>query len=495
MPPETHFTMIRKTKILSIALLIFTLNQSSTPVSRMEPLGPNVILIFMDDLGYGDLSCYGALDIHTPNIDRLASEGIRFTNFLSAQAVCSASRAAILTGCYPNRIGITEALFPASQIGLAKEEMTLAELLKQKNYSTGIFGKWHLGDSPEFLPLNQGFDEYLGIPYSNDMWPVNFDGLPAKPGTNKYRFPPLPLIRNTIPIDTIKSLEDQALLSGRLTDEAIRFIRKNKKKPFFAYIPHPMPHVPINASATFRGKSKQGLYGDVIQELDHHVGRIMDALKTEGLEKNTMVIFTSDNGPWLNFGNHAGNTAGLREGKGTSFEGGQRVPCIIRWKGTIPAGLISNQLASTIDLFPTISKLSGASLPDKKIDGIDLSEILKGKLQANPRKNFLYYYRKNSLEAVRRDNWKLVFEHPSRSYLDQEPGADGFPGAAPEQVIMKEALYDLRRDPGERYDVQAYFPEIVKELKLLADQARADLGDDLQNVAGKNNRQPGKVSN
>lgn len=486
--------MINRIKILVIALVLLTLHQSSTPVKTVASDSPNIILIFMDDLGYGDLSSYGALDINTPNIDRLANEGIRFTNFLSAQAVCSASRAAILTGCYSNRVGISGALFPASPIGLAKDETTIADLLKQKNYATGIFGKWHLGDAHEFLPLNQGFDEYLGIPYSNDMWPVHYDGTPAKPGTNKYRFPPLPLIRNNAPIDTIRTLEDQAMLTSKLTDEAISFIRRNKKKPFFAYIPHPMPHVPINASAAFRGKSKQGLYGDMIQELDYNVGKIMNALKKEGLEDNTMIIFTSDNGPWLNFGNHSGNTAGLREGKGTSFEGGQRVPCIIRWKGKIPAGLVSNQLASTIDILPTIAKLTGTTLPNKKIDGIDLGEILKGDLQASPRKNFLYYYRKNSLEAVRRDNWKLVFEHESRSYLNQAPGVDGFPGAAPENVKMGEALYDLRRDPGEQYDVKAYFPEIVKELKTLADEARADLGDDLQKIEGANKRQPGKLN-
>lgn len=485
--------MIRKIKILVLALFLLTIHQSSSPKNSVASSSPNIILIFMDDMGYGDLSCYGALDIQTPNIDRLASEGIRFTNFLSAQAVCSASRAAILTGCYSNRVGISGALFPGAGIGLAKEEMTIADLLKQKNYATGIFGKWHLGDAKEFLPLNQGFDEYLGIPYSNDMWPVHYDGTPAKPGTNKYNFPVFPLIRNASPIDTIRTLDDQALLTKKLTDEAILFIRKNRKKPFFAYIPHPMPHVPINASQAFKGKSKQGLYGDMIQEIDHNVGRIMEVLKKEGIENNTIVIFTSDNGPWLNFGNHAGSAAGFREGKGTSFEGGQRVPCIIRWKGKIPGGLISNQLASTIDLLPTIARITDAPLPDKKIDGVDLGAILKGDLLASPRRNFLYYYRKNSLEAIRRDNWKLVFQHPSRSYLDQAPGLDGFPGAAPENVMMKEALYDLRRDPGERYDVQVYYPEIVRELKALAEQAREDLGDDLQNKTGTNIRQPGRL--
>ena len=487
--------MIKKIQTLLIALPLIFIHQSHTPVNTSPKTSPNIILIFMDDMGYGDLSCYGALDINTPNIDRLASEGIRFTNFLSAQAVCSASRAAILTGCYSNRVGISGALFPGAKIGLARNEMTIADLLKQKSYATGIFGKWHLGDAKEFLPLNQGFDEYLGIPYSNDMWPVNYDGTPAIAGTRKYDYPALPLIKNSGPVDTIRTLDDQAMLTSRLTDEAILFIRKNKKKPFFAYIPQPMPHVPINASPAFRGKSKQGLYGDMIQEVDHNVGKIMEALRKEGIEKNTMIIFTSDNGPWLNFGNHAGNAAGLREGKGTSFEGGQRVPCIIRWKGTIPGGLVSNQLASTIDLLPTIAQITGAPLPEKKIDGVDLGAILKGDLTVSPRRNFLYYYRKNSLEAIRRDQWKLVFKHPSRSYLDQAPGMDGFPGPAPENVMMNEALYDLRRDPGERYDVQAYFPEIVKELKALADKAREDLGDDLQNKTGANNRQPGRLPN
>lgn len=485
--------MIKKTKILVIALALLVLHQSNTPINKDATERPNIILIFMDDMGYGDLSSYGALEINTPNIDRLAAEGIRFTNFLSAQAVCSASRAAILTGCYSNRVGINGALFPKSQIGLAKEETTIADLLKQKNYVTGIFGKWHLGDSKEFLPLQHGFDEYLGIPYSNDMWPVDYDGSPAKPGSNKYQFPPLPLIRNNEAIDTIKTLEDQGLLTQKFTDEAINFILRNKKKPFFAYIPHPMPHVPINASPSFRGKSKQGLYGDMIQEVDYNVGRIMEVLKKEGLEKNTIIIFTSDNGPWLNFGNHAGNTGGLREGKGTSFEGGQRVPCIIRWKGKIPAGLVSNQLTSTIDILPTIAKITASSLPERKIDGVDLGDILKGNLQAAPRKTFLYYYRRNSLEAVRRDNWKLVFEHPGRTYLNQAPGNNGYPGIAPENVLVYEALYDLRRDPGEQYDVKSNYPEIVKELKALADEARADLGDDLQKMEGANRRQPGRL--
>lgn len=455
---------------------------------------PNVIIIFMDDMGYGDLSSYGALDYRTPNLDKMAAEGMRFTNFLSAQAVCSASRAALLTGCYPNRIGISGALFPGAPTALAHEEITIAEMLKQKNYATGIFGKWHLGDSKEYLPLKQGFDEYLGIPYSNDMWPVHYDGKPAQKGSIKTQYPPLPLIKNETPIDTIETLEEQGLLTQKLTDAAIEFIRKNKSKPFFAYIPHPMPHVPIYASPAFLGKSKQGLYGDMIQEVDYNVGRILNVLNEEGLDKNTLVIFTSDNGPWYNFGNHAGSNGALREGKGTSFEGGHRVPCIMQWKGVIPSGTVANQLASTIDLLPTIARFTGTKIPERKIDGVDLGEVVEGNFNASPRKTFLYYYRRNSLEAVRRDNWKLVLEHPSRSYLGKAPGFDGYPGPAPENVLMYESLYDLRRDPGEQYDVKSFYPEIVKELKALAEQARKDLGDDIQNRTGAENRPAGKVT-
>ncbi len=464
----------------------------STP---LEPLvkSPNIIIIFMDDMGYGDLSSYGALDYRTPNLDKMAANGMRFTNFLSAQAVCSASRAALLTGCYPNRIGISGAFGPGSSTALAHEETTIAELLKQKNYATGIFGKWHLGDTKEFLPLSHGFDEYLGIPYSNDMWPVHYDGKPAQKGSIKTQYPPLPLIRNNTPIDTIETLEEQGLLTEKLTDAAIQFIRKNKSKPFFAYIPHPMPHVPISASPKFLGKSKQGLYGDMIQEVDQNVGRILKVLQEEGLDKNTLVIFTSDNGPWYNFGNHAGSNGALREGKGTSFEGGHRVPCIMQWKGVIPAGTVANQLASTIDLLPTIAACTGTKLPERKIDGVDLGEVVKGNMDASPRKTFLYYYRRNSLEAVRRDNWKLVLEHPSRSYLGKAPGFDGYPGNAPENVLMYESLYDLRRDPGEQHDVKSFYPEIVNELKLLAEEARTTLGDDLKNKTGTENRQAGKV--
>jgi len=453
---------------------------------------PNIILIFLDDMGNGDLGITGALQYQTPAIDKMAREGMRFTNFLSAQAVCSASRAGLLTGCYPNRIGISGALFPNSKKGINAGETTMAELLKQKGYATAIVGKWHLGDMKEFLPLQHGFDEYFGIPYSNDMWPVDYSGTPATDG-RKDRFPPLYIFEDNEKKIPVNTLNDQGELTKQYTERAVDFIKRKKNKPFFLYLPHSMPHVPINASSSFKGKSKQGLYGDVMMEIDWSVNEIMKAVKANGLDKNTMIIFTSDNGPWLNFGNHAGSTGGLREGKGTSYEGGQRVPCIIRWPGTIKEGLISNSLSSTIDIFPTLADILKLPLPPQKIDGVSLLPILKGDLDSQPRKEFLYYYRANSLEAVRLEDWKLVLPHPGRTYENFDAGMNGFPGKADENFAVKQGLYDLRRDPGERYDVQNQYPEIVKALQSLADIAREDLGDDILKAEGKNRREAGMI--
>lgn len=466
-------------------LLIFFSGQP--PVSKTPP---NVVIILLDDLGYGDLSCYGALGYQTPHLDRMAAEGTRFTNFLSAQAVCSASRTALLTGAYPNRVGISGALMPWSNEGINANEETLAELLKAKGYATGIVGKWHLGHHPEFLPLQHGFDEYLGIPYSNDMWPIGYDGKPATSG-NQLKYPPLPLIEGNQKIAEIGTLPDQDQLIGRFTERAVQFINRHRKQPFFLYVPHCMPHVPIGASERFRGKSGMGLYADTILELDWSVGQILQALKANGLDRNTLVIFTSDNGPWLNFGNHAGSAGGFREGKGTSFEGGHRVPCLVRWPGVVPAGRVSNKLLSHIDILPTVAKVCGAVLPKNKIDGVDWSALLKGDDSLTPRRDFYYYYRRNSLEAVRRDHWKLVFEHPSRSYVGQAPGANGWPGPAPENTPVAKALYDLRRDPTEAYDVKAQYPAVVAELEALAEAARQDLGDDLQQRKGTGVRPAG----
>lgn len=456
----------------------------SARVEKPAATPPNVVLFFMDDMGYGDLSVTGALDYTTPNLDRMAAEGSRFSNFLVAQAVCSASRAALMTGCYPNRLGISGALGPNSPIGLNPNEETLAELLKERGYATGIFGKWHLGDKQQFLPLQQGFDEYYGVPYSHDMWPLH----------PQVKFPPLFWIDGNEQKQEIKSLEDASKITSTVTERALGFIRQHKSKPFFLYVPHPLPHVPLAASPNFRGKTAQGLYGDVITELDWSVGQILSELKKQNLEKNTLVIFISDNGPWLNYGDHAGSAGGFREGKGTSFEGGHRVPCLVRWPGVVPAGRVSNKLLTTMDILPTVAKLCGARLPKQRIDGVDWLALLKGDNSVTPRDRFYYYYRKNSLEAVREGDWKLVLAHPGRTYEGFLPGKGGKPGALTETRDFPMALYDLRRDPGERYDVREQNPEIVAKLEKLAEEARADLGDDIQKRTGANVREPGKVS-
>ena len=317
-------------------LLSFSLAGFGAGCSQSAPKPTNFVLIFADDLGYGDVGSFGAKGYETPHLDRLASEGRRFTNFHVSQAVCSASRASLMTGCYANRVGIRGALGPASEIGLNPEEETIAENLQKKGYTSGIFGKWHLGHARKFLPLQQGFDEYLGLPYSNDMWPVDYDGVAWRdkdvPDTEKPRKskqPPLPLIDGNEKSAEIWTLDDQATLTTRYTERAVQFIERNKDRVFFLYVPHSMPHVPLGVSAKFKGKSEQGMFGDVIMEIDWSVGQILEALDRNGLRDNTLVVFTSDNGPWLNYGNHAGKTGGLREGKGTSWEGGKRVPCIM----------------------------------------------------------------------------------------------------------------------------------------------------------------------
>ncbi len=460
--------------------------------AQSRSASPNIVLIFLDDLGYGDLGVTGALEYQTPNIDKLAHEGMRFTNFETAQAVCSASRAGLLTGCYPNRIGIAGALRPKDSIGLNASETTIAEMLKQHGYATAAIGKWHLGHLKPFLPLQNGFDEFFGLPYSNDMWPADYLGNPAKPGTPKASFPALPLIRGNEKIAEINTLDDQARLTKMYTDEAVKFIKKNSKNPFFLYLPHSMPHVPIAASAPFKGKSKQGLYGDVIMELDWSVGEIMKTLKQQGLENNTIVIFTSDNGPWLTFGDHAGSSGGFREGKGTIFEGGHRVPCIMKWKGKIAEGVVCNKLASTIDILPTIAAITGSGLPELKIDGVSLVPVLEGK-DVSPRKYFSYYYDGNSLKAVRMDDWKLMLPHNSQTYENIKTGNGGKGGETSFSLKVPLALYDLRRDPGERYDVKDLYPEITAALLKQADEVREDLGDNITKVEGKNRRPAGKL--
>ncbi len=458
---------------------------------------PNIVLIYADDMGYGDLATYGALNYKTPNLDKLASEGMRFTNFCVAQAVCSASRASILTGCYANRVGIGGALNPHADIGLNPEEETIAELVKRAgDYQCAMYGKWHLGHEKQFLPTNQGFDDYVGIPYSNDMWKWTYDMELATvdgPFARKLSFPELPILAGDTVWRTVEDLKDMDQLTTIYTERAVKFIRENKDKPFLLCVPHSMPHVPLGVSDKFRGKSKQGLYGDVVMEIDWSVGEIMKELEKYGLTENTLVIFTSDNGPWINFGEHAGSTGGLREGKGTIFEGGNRVPCIMRWPKEIPAGTICNQLASTIDFLPTFAEILGVSLPEKKIDGVNILPLLKGEEGAKPRDTFYYYFHGCALEAVRKENWKLVFPHNSRTYEGFEPGHNGSMGQMGNfNPGLK--LYDLRRDPGERYDMLEFYPEIVEELQKIAEVARKDLGDDLLGIKGENVREPGRIA-
>ena len=477
-------------KYYFLAILLLALTSCSNNDDKSKP---NFVIIFMDDLGYGDIENFGAINYQTPNISNMVNRGMLFTNFYSAQAVCSASRAGLLTGTYPNRIGIGGALMPYSEHGLHKDEKTIAELLKEKGYTTGIFGKWHLGHQDKFLPTNHGFDTFLGIPYSNDMWPVDFKGKQISDTSNwrKKSYPQLPLIENQKIVREIKTLDDQAELTTIFTEKSVDFINKNNNNPFFLYVPHPMPHVPIAVSEKFLGKSKQGLYGDLMMEIDWSVGRIINALEKNRVIDNTFIIFTSDNGPWLNFGNHAGSTGGLREGKGTSFEGGQKVPTVMMWPDVIPAGKIANQLSSSIDILPTISHIVDGTLPDHKIDGINIIEILKGDT-VNPRKEFYYYYGNNNLEAVRKDNWKLILPHTSRSYKGVLPNNDGFPGNY-NSIKTGLELYNLRRDPGEEYDVIKKYPEIAKELEDLVEKARIDMGDNLTGRKGINNRNHGKL--
>lgn len=483
-----------KKPVLFVTTFAFTVNLFPVFSQKQINKQPNVVVIFMDDMGYGDPACYNGLQYQTPNIDRLAAEGMRFTNFYTAQAVCSASRAALLTGCYPNRVGISGALMPWAKVALNPQEETIASLLKKSGYRTGMIGKWHLGSKAPYLPVHYGFDEYLGLPYSNDMWPVNYDGKPiTDTGNNKSKYPPLPLLEGDKPVRFINTLEDQGELTSIYTKRASEFIKKNKNNPFFLYLAHSMVHVPIAASPKFKGKSDLGLFGDVMMEVDWSVGEIMKTLRENGVDKNTLVVFTSDNGPWLNFGNHAGNTGGLREGKGSSWEGGQREPCIMRWPGTIQAGTICNKISATIDLLPTIAHITGANLPTNKIDGVNIFPLLLNDPDANPRDELAYYYKRNDLEAIRKGRWKLVFPHLSRTYLKNLPGQDGWPAPTPE-VKVEMALFDLSTDPGETIDVKAQNGDVVKALQIVADKYRRDLGDDLTNVAGANVRKAAIVN-
>jgi len=457
--------------------------------SPAAPRLPNVVLINCDDLGYADIGPFGCKAYATPHLDRMAREGRKFTNFHVSQAVCSASRTALLTGCYNNRVGIHGALGPGARIGIHANEMTMAEVFKQKGYATGMAGKWHLGHHPQFLPTRHGFDEYFGLPYSNDMWPHHPE---AKKGT----YPNLPLIEGDKVIDPDITPEKQPNLTTWYAERAVKFIERNKDRPFFFYLAHNMPHVPLFVSAKFKGKSGAGLYGDVIQEIDWSVGEVLAALKQHGLDDHTLVVFTSDNGPWLSYGTHAGSAGPLREGKGTAWEGGTRVPCVMRWPGKLPANTSSGDMLMTIDLLPAFAKLIGAELPPHKIDGLDVWPLLAGVPGAkNPHTSYWSYYAQNELQAVfsADGRWKLQLPHTYRTLAGRPGGTNGIPAKYENTKLESAQLFDLHTDVGEKTDVASANPQIVERLLAEVEKARAELGDSLTQRKGSGVREAGRL--
>lgn len=437
----------------------------------------------MDDMGYGDLSHDGRRGYETRNLARLEREGMRLTSFLVPQAVCGASRAALLTGCYPNRIGMLGAPGPNSRHGINSSEVLIPELLKTKGYATGMIGKWHLGHHQRFLPVHHGFDSYFGLPYSNDMWPFH-------PETPKA-YPDLPLIEGDQILNPRVTAEDQENLTGWYTERAVQFVHDHAEQPFFLYVAHTMPHVPLYGAERFRGVTAQGRYGDIMQEIDWSVGEILAALDQLNLTDKTLVIFTSDNGPWLSYGSHAGSSGPLREGKGTAWEGGVRVPCLMRWPGVIPRRTVCHELVSTIDLLPTLANVVGAPLPEHSIDGRDVMPLLRGEPDARSPHESFYYYWGNELHAVRSGDWKLHFPHSYRS-LTGAPGADGRPsGYTNRQTDL--ALYNLSWDIGETQDLTTQFPEVLARLEVLAELGREELGDSLRMRKGRGLRPSGQI--
>ena len=461
---------------------------------------PNIVFIVADDMGYADFGAQGAKGFETPNLDRLAAEGTRFTNFYVAQAVCTASRAALMTGCYPNRIGMQGAYNHTSRDGVADEEWLLPEMLKARGYATAGMGKWHLGTRLKFNPTRHGFDEWLGIPYSNDNSKYH-PSLAAE-------MPPLPFY------DGEKIIEhdpDQALFTNRFTQRAVQFIERNAERPFFLYLPHVMPHVPIFASEKFKGRSALGLYGDVMEELDWSVGEVLSTLKRLKLEERTLVVFISDNGPFLSYGEHAGSAKPLREGKLTTFEGGVRVPCLVRWPGHVPSARVCDEPFMGIDWLPTLTEIVGGKTSTRKIDGLSAKGLIFGEKDARPSHEALFFYSGTALQAVRSGKWKLHFAHPYIT-VAAEPGRGGKPSnfgkLAPTSITqsgvegiatrhgyrieqLELSLFNLDTDPGETKNVAAEHPDVVQRLSALAEVARQDLGDSLQSIKGSGLRSPG----
>ena len=448
-------------KKLTFLFIIFFILISYSQSNEENKL--NFIIVFVDDMGYGDIGSYGHPTIKTPNLDRMSYEGQKWTQFYSASSVCTPSRAALLTGRLPIRNGMIgskeRVLFPNSKYGLPDSEITIAEKLKESGYKTAVIGKWHLGHKKEYLPLQHGFDYYYGIPYSNDMDRINGETCcpgsqywqkyeNKKPKSSMYN---VPIIENN---EIIERPADQTTITKRFSEKAIEFIKENKKNKFFIYLAHSLPHTPLYTSDEFLGKSKRGLYGDVIEEIDHGVGLIIDELKKNNLDKNTIIIFTSDNGPWLPFESHSGSAGLLREGKGTTWEGGQRVPGIF-WGAGIKPGVISD-LGSTLDIFPTLLKMSNINMVDDRImDGISIKNTL---LNHDPSKREkILFYRSREIYAVRYKEYKAHF-------ITQ--GAYNYPAGSNKKIILnKPLLYNLNVDPSEKYNIAEKNPEVIKKIK------------------------------
>ncbi|MBJ25189.1 MAG: arylsulfatase [Flavobacteriaceae bacterium] len=480
MKTKEHFkTLIIKVgikNIINFFICLFSFGtlsaQQSENVSSDVGSLPNIIFILSDDQGYGDLGSYGSKTIKTPNIDQLAVEGVKFTDFY-VHPICSPTRAAFLTGCYAPRAGFPDVQLWGSPFGLNPDEVTIAEILKTKNYKTACIGKWHLGNEDVFAPNQQGFDYFYGIRLVN--------------GTQKFENFAVPLYRN----DSLLTMRpDHSKMTRDFTEESLFFIEKNKKKSFFLYLAYTMPHIPIYPGESFRGKSGNGLYADAIEEIDWSVGRIVEKLKAEGLEENTLIVFTSDNGPWAGHGEQSGSAGKLKGSKLTTWEGGIRVPMIMKWKNVIPASKVYNEITGIIDMAPTIAAAAGASMPDDRvIDGKNLFPYILDQENTKIPHEIYYHYAGTWLQAVRSGKWKLHFARPKVRPGRYGESADWITNYA--GIFKKDLLYNLETDIGETKNLVNEFPEIVQELKSMTMKAKEDIGD--YSIQGKNSRPIGST--
>jgi len=466
----------RLTLLLVLTCLVASSSVRADPAAQRKPA--NIIIILTDDQGYADLSCYGSTRIKTPRVDRMAAEGMRFTDFYSASSVCTPSRAALMTGCYPIRVGMgefpllpngkpwqTRVLFRNAPFGLNPTETTIPKMLKSAGYATACIGKWHLGDQKPFLPTSHGFDYYFGLLYTPDM-------------------PPLDYVRGE---KIVEEKIDLSMTEQRYTEESLKFIRDHKDGPFFLYFAHTYPHVPLAASKQFRGTSARGLYGDAVEEIDSTVGRVLDELKELHIDDNTLVVFTSDNGPWLTKGEDGGSANPFRGGKGSSFEGGFRMPCVMRFPGTIPAGNVCHEMANQMDLLPTLAHFAGVTTIPQNIDGKDITDLMLAKPGATTPHESFFYYVGNRLHAVRSGKWKLKVP----TTLSEEYA--GYVKLENPDTVIPHALYDLENDPAEQKSVMANYPDVAKRLQAMIESAREDLGDSKRKMIGKNVRPVGRI--